>query len=404
MSPEGSAALAAVRAGFELPRDQVYLDGNSLGALHGRVRARLATVISEEWGNSLIAGWNNHHWIDLPLTVGDRLAPLLGAEPGEVLCCDSLSVNLFKALAAALEINAPRTRIVTEASHFPTDNYIAQGISGLLGAERCRVDALSMADIEQLNFEDVAVLSLSHVNFRTGALRDLGELTQRAQAGGALVLWDLAHSAGVVETRLGEHRADLAVGCTYKFLNGGPGAPGFLYVARRHQWANNAIPGWMGHADRFAFEANYRPVEGIARFLTGTQSVVAMSAVDAALSVFDDIDIPSLRAQSLALSDGFLQALAGNEATRKLECLTPLKHASRGSQISLRLEQGFPVSQALIADGVVVDFRDPDIVRFGFSPLYNTQEDVRTAAARLAAILDSKRYLLPQFNTRKTVT
>lgn len=404
MSPERSVALATVRAGFELPRDQVYLDGNSLGALHGRVQARLATVISEEWGNSLIAGWNDHQWIDLPLTVGDRLAPLLGAEPGEVLCCDSLSVNLFKALAAALELNAPRTRIVTEASHFPTDNYIAQGISALLGAERCRIDALSMADIEQLDFEDVAVLSLSHVNFRTGALRDLGELTRRAHAGGALVLWDLAHSAGVVETQLGAHRVDLAVGCTYKFLNGGPGAPGFLYVARRHQWANNAIPGWMGHADRFAFEANYRPVEGIARFLTGTQSVVAMSAVDAALSVFDDIDIPSLRAQSLALSDGFLQALAGNEATRHLECLTPLNHAARGSQISLRLEQGFPVSQALIADGVVVDFRDPDIVRFGFSPLYNTQEDVYTAAARLVAILDSKRYLLPKFNTRKTVT
>jgi kynureninase len=404
MSPERIAALAAVRAGFELPRDQVYLDGNSLGALHARVRARLATVVSEEWGNSLIAGWNDHHWIDLPLTVGDRLAPLLGAGPGEVLCCDSLSVNLFKAFAAALEINAPRTRIVTEASHFPTDNYIARGISALLGVERCQVDALPMADIAQLDFDDVAVLSLSHVNFRTGALRDLGELTQRAHAGGALVLWDLAHSAGVVETQLGAHEADLAVGCTYKFLNGGPGAPGFLYMARRHQWAGNAIPGWMGHADRFAFEADYRPVEGIARFLTGTQSVVAMSAVDAALSVFDDIDIPSLRAQSLALSDGFLQALAGHEATRQLECLTPLNHAARGSQISLRLEHGFPVSQALIADGVVVDFRDPDIVRFGFSPLYNTQDDVHTAAARLADILDSKRHELRQFTTRKTVT
>ena len=399
-----AALLATTRAGFELPAGKVYLDGNSLGPLHREVREQTLSVLRDEWGEDLIAGWNKHDWINLPLTVGDQLARLLGADTGEVLCCDNLSINLFKALAAALQLNAPRTRIVTEATHFPTDNYIADGLAQLLGPAACYVDALPLAEIEQLDFSDVAVLSLAHVDFRTGHCRDLPSLTHRAQADGALVLWDLAHSAGVVDTALNRNQVDLAVGCTYKFLNGGPGAPGFLYVAQRHQHADNVIPGWMGHADRFAFEPTYRPVEGIGRFLTGTQSVIAMAAARAALSVFDTLDIATLRQHSLQLSDALVAALQGHAATAEVECLTPMAHEERGSQISLRLPQGYPISQALIERGVIVDFREPDIVRFGIAPLYNHLDDIEQGVEALADILTTRCYEEPRFNQRHTVT
>lgn len=396
--------LADIRAGFDIPPGKVYLDGNSLGPLHGSVKAHVLAVVGEQWGTDLIAGWNTHQWIDLPVVVGDQLAPLLGAQPGEVLCCDNLSINLFKALAAALEINAPRRRIVTEATHFPTDNYIADGLARLLGPNRCYVDALSLEQIAQLDFSDVAVLSLSHVDFKTGERRDLPSLTAQAQSAGALVVWDLAHSAGVMNPGLNDHHVDMAVGCTYKFLNGGPGSPGFLYVAPRHQQATNAIPGWMGHADRFAFESAYRPAKGMGRFLTGTQSVIAMAAASAALALFDGISVDTLRQRSLQLSDAFIAALAAHPATRDLACLTPLQHEQRGSQVSLRLSDGFPISQALIARDIIVDFREPDIVRFGFAPLFNLESDIDRAVSALADILASRVYTEPQFRTRTTVT
>jgi len=403
-STDFAPALADIRAGFEISPDKVYLDGNSLGPLHRHVREKTLSVLQDEWGDDLIAGWNKHDWINLPLTVGNQVARLVGANPGEVLCCDNLSINLFKALAAALQLNTPRTRIVTEATHFPTDNYIAEGLAQLLGPGTCRVDALPLAEIEKLDFSDVAVLSLAHVDFRTGHRRNLPALTQRAQSGGALILWDLAHSAGVIDTALRDNNVDLAVGCTYKFLNGGPGSPGFLYVAQRHQHAGNVIPGWMGHADRFAFEASYRPAQGIGRFLTGTQSVIALAAAGAALSVFDDIDIGSLRECSLRLSDAFLAALGDHPTTAGIQCLTPTPHSDRGSQISLRLPEGYPISQALIERGVIVDFREPDIVRFGFAPLYNQPTDIDQAVAALADILDTRCYEASRFNQRNTVT
>ena len=397
-------ALATIRAGFCLSPERVYLDGNSLGALHNIVRRRVDTVVNEQWGKDLIAGWNDHDWINQPSTVGNRIGQLVGADPGEVLCCDNLSINLFKCLTAALELNAPRTRIITEAGHFPTDNYMAEGVAQLLGPERCQVEAVPVEALSTLDFSDVAALSLSHVNFRSGTLRDLPGITARAQAAGALVIWDLAHSAGVLETALNRHNVDLAVGCTYKFLNGGPGSPGFLYIAKRHQRASNPLPGWMGHADRFAFEPSYRPAPGISRFLTGTQSVIAMAAAEAALSIFDSTDIATLRQQSLMLTQYLMDELANHPVTRDSQCLTPYPAHERGSQVSLRLDEGFPVSQALIDRGVIVDFREPDIIRFGIAPLYNQRSDIDLAVATLADILRSGIYREQRFSTRGTVT
>ena len=397
-------ALAAIRSGFHLSPERIYLDGNSLGALHNTVRQHVDTVINSQWGEDLIAGWNHHDWINLPSTVGDRIAQLLGASEGEVLCCDNLSINLFKCLAAALELNAPRTRIVTEAGHFPTDNYIAAGLAQLLGPHRCQIEPVAVEALDTLDFSDVAVLSLSHVNFRTGTLRDLSGITARAQAAGALVIWDLAHSAGVIETALNRHSVDMAVGCTYKFLNGGPGSPGFLYVAQRHQGATNPLPGWMGHADRFAFEPDYRPAPGISRFLTGTQSVIAMAAVQAALSIFDSVTVNTLRQHSLMLTQNLMDQLAKNPATCGIECLTPSDAHARGSQVSLRLEHGFAISQALIDRGVIVDFREPDIIRFGIAPLYNQSGDIDVAVSTLADILNSGVYREQKFSERATVT
>ena len=397
-------ALAPLRKSYDLPNDQCYLDGNSLGALSHAVKASIQDVVHREWGETLIGGWNNHGWLVLPMRIGDKLGALLGAAPGETLCCDNLSINLFKGLAAALELQAPRTKIVTEASHFPTDNYIAEGLAQLLGPERCEVVPVPLEDLGTIDLRDVAVVSLAHVDFRTGACRDIAGITAWAHEAGALVLWDLAHSAGVIDPALKDNDVDMAVGCTYKFLNGGPGAPGFLYVAERHHTVANPLPGWMGHADLFAFESSYRPAQGIRRFLTGTQSVISMAAVDAALTVFEEVSLDALRAKSLALSDYFLTLLHEQPATQELLCLTPREHSQRGSQISLRMPMGYPVSQALIARGVIVDFREPDIVRFGFSPLYNTFVEVRSAVTELADILRTECYREARYQHRLTVT
>ena len=397
-------ALRFLREYYDLPSDRTYLDGNSLGALSHAVKEQLRDVTENQWGTDLIDGWNNHAWIDLPLRVGEALGGILGARPGEVICCDNLSINLFKALAAALELNAPRRKMITEAGHFPTDNYIAEGLAQLLGPNRCQIESVSVDRLRDTDLSEVAVISLSHVDFRTGTLRDMAGITALAQKNGALVVWDLAHSAGVVNTNLSDLQVDMAVGCTYKFLNGGPGSPGFLYVAERHQHAANVLPGWMGHADLFAFESSYRPAGGIRRFLTGTQSVLAMTAVEAALSVFKTVTVAALREKSLALSDYFFACLAQDPSTADIDCVTPRQAEQRGSQISLRLAQGFPVSQALIARGVIVDYREPDIVRFGFSPLYNSFQDVSRAVRELEGILRTQGYRDPRFQHRPRVT
>ena len=396
--------LAGLRQEFVLPADKIYLDGNSLGPLSRNVSDQLALVTNEQWAENLISGWNTHQWIDLPLTVGNQLAPILGARPGEVICCDNLSINLFKSLAAALELNAPRRKILTEAHHFPTDNYIAQGLSQLLGESRCELQTAAIEDLDRIDLRDVAVVSLSHVNFKTGELRDMPRITQQAHEAGCLIVWDLAHSAGVVDMNLNKNNVDMAVGCTYKFLNAGPGAPGFLFIAERHQHATVALQGWMGHADGFAFESHYRPASGITRFLTGTQSVLATAAVKAALDIFESVSISDIRQKSLALTDHFLGQLAACEWTRSLEVLTPRDHAIRGSQVSIGIDQAFPVSQALIDRGVIVDFREPNIVRFGFSPLVNQFAEAERAAKILSAILENEWFLDPAYRQRHKVT
>ncbi len=397
-------ALAFLRKFYDLPKDTCYLDGNSLGALSHSVEASMHKVVQREWGETLIGGWNSHGWLDLPIKIGDKLGALLGASPGETLCCDNLSINVFKSLAAALELRAPRTKIITEATHFPTDNYIAEGLARLLGPGRCQVIAVPLEDLGTTDLSDVAVVSLAHVDFRSGACRDIAGITKRVHDAGALVLWDLAHSAGVIDPALNANQVDMAVGCTYKFLNGGPGAPGFLYIAKRHHQAVNPLPGWMGHADLFAFESSYRPAPGIRRFLTGTQSVISMTAVDAALEIFERVSMAELRAKSLALSDYFLTLLRDEPVTREVVCLTPREHSQRGSQISLRLPMGYPISQALIARGIIVDFREPDIVRFGFSPLYNSFTEVHAAVTALADILRTECYREARYQQRQTVT
>ena len=399
-----NSSIKRVRSRLLLPPDKVYLDGNSLGPLTSEASEHLFEVIAQQWGQDLVAGWNKHDWIELPRTVGDQIAPIIGAHYGNVICCDSLSINLFKALSAALEINNTRTRITVEAHQFPTDNYIASGLARLMGPDRCQVNAIDISKLTADDLSNTAVLALSHVDYKTGTLRDMPGITALAQEAGALVVWDLAHSAGVVDLSLEASKVDFAVGCTYKFLNGGPGAPGFLFARAEHQYAQNPIPGWMGHARIFDFEPEYEPAKGIQRFLTGTQSVIALSAVAGALKLFEDVKVQDLREASLSLTRTFIERWKRSPVQTASALLTPENDSQRGSHVSLALDDAFPISQALIEDGIIIDYREPNIVRFGFSPLYNTNADVERAMSALEAIVTSRRYQAPQYQVKSTVT
>ena len=397
--------LAPLRGEFDLPEGIVYLDGNSLGPLAHRVRQRLQTVVDEEWGRSLIASWNRHGWIGLPRTVGEKIAPLLGAAPGQVMCTDSVSVNLFKLLSCALELRRGRTVVLTTEDNFPTDLYTAEGVAALLGPARCTVRRVSPADVESALDADVAVLLLTQVDYRTGRLHDVARLTERARAGGALALWDLSHSVGVVPLALDAWGVDLAVGCGYKFLNGGPGAPAFVYVAERWQHAaRQPLTGWMGHRSAFDFAPAYAPAEGAERFLSGTPGVLGMAALDAALELFDGVSVEALRTKSLALTELFIGAVDGREGLAEVQVLTPRAPGERGSHVSLVHPEAWSVSQALIEAGVVVDFRAPDAVRFGFAPMYTRYADVAAAVAALEDVLGSRRYEEARFQERRRVT
>ncbi|MCC2973495.1 kynureninase [Massilia sp. IC2-476] len=390
--------LRMLRERFDLPDGVIYLDGNSLGARPKAASSRVHEVVAREWGQDLIKSWNTAGWFELPKRLGDRLAPLIGANAGEVVVTDTTSLNLFKALAAALQIqasgpNAARRTIVTERSNFPTDIYMAEGLAQWLdrGYQVRLVD--SVDEIPAAVDADCAVLMLTHVNYRTGYQHDMAALTRHAHARGALAVWDLAHSAGAVPVDLHAAEADFAVGCTYKYLNGGPGAPAFIWVPQRHQAAfAHPLTGWWSHAKPFAMSHGFAPCEGIGRALCGTQPVVSLALVECGLEVFEETTMDAIRSKSLALTDLFIELVEATCSAHPLGLVTPREHARRGSQASFTHPHGYAVMAALIGRGVIGDYREPEIMRFGFTPLYTSFADVWDAVAILKDILDNEAY------------
>ncbi len=393
-----------IRGAFELPGDLIYLDGNSLGPLPRRARERVARTAAEEWGGMLIRGWTAAGWIDLPARVGGRIARLIGAPPDSVMACDSTSVNLYKVLSAALALRPGRRVVLSDTGNFPTDLYVAQGLLAGMGAGHVLQVVAPEAVADAID-ERVAVLMLTEVDYRTGRLHDMGALTARAHAAGALTVWDLAHSAGALPVDLTGAGADFAVGCGYKYLNGGPGAPAFLYVRPEHAEAlRPRLAGWMGHAAPFDFDLDYRPAEGVERLRVGTPPILSLAALDAALELWEGIDMQAVRARSMALSQRFVAEVEARAAGHGLSLASPREAARRGSQVSFRCPQGYAVMQALIARGVIGDFRAPDLIRFGFAPLYNTEAEVVQAARLLAEVLDTRAWDRPEHLRRAKVT
>ncbi|MEU8432371.1 kynureninase [Streptomyces sp. NPDC029216] len=377
--------LGKLRERFTLPDGIVYLDGNSLGALPAGVPGVMSDVIHRQWGELLIRSWDESQWWTAPERIGDRIAPLVGAAPGQITVGDSTSVNLFKALVGAARLAAPgRTVMLVDAATFPTDGYIAASAARMTGLELVPVDP---ADAAGAMGADTAVVLLNHADYRTGRLHDLPALTEAAHAAGALIVWDLCHTAGALPVGLDAHAVDLAVGCTYKYLNGGPGAPAYIYVAERHQAAfDSPLPGWNGHADPFAMTPDYSPAPGAARTRVGTPDILSMLALESALDAWQDVDVEAVRAKSLALTDFFLDCVAAYVPPGEVEVVTPEDHAHRGSQVSLRAANAREVMTELISRGIVGDFRAPDVLRFGFTPLYVGFADAERAARTLGHI------------------
>jgi kynureninase len=393
--------LADRRALFDLPEGVIYLDGNSLGALPRSVADHVGTVVSREWGQGLISSWNSADWIRRPARVAEKIGRLVGASGADIHVGDSTSVLLFKTMVAASRLRPGRNVLVLEASTFPTDGYVAAGVAELLGLELRWCDP---ADPAAALDDDVALLSLTHVDFRTGAMYDMAGLTAAAHGAGALVQWDLCHSTGALPVDLTGVDADFAVGCSYKYLNGGPGAPAFAWVAPQHQAGlRQPITGWMGHAEPFTMDRDYVPAEGIRRLASGTPGILGLSALDAALDAFDGVDLDSLREVSLSLTDYFIDLVDARLGDR-LAVLTPRERKLRGSQVSLRHPEAYGVVQALIARGVIGDFRTPDVARFGFAPLYVTHADVYDAVDHLVAVIDGEEFARPEYAVRKHVT
>jgi kynureninase len=390
--------LAGFRDRFALPEGVIYLDGNSLGALPRAVPGALADTAERQWGDRLIRSWNEG-WIDAPQRLGARIAPLIGAAADEVIVGDTTSTHLFKAIVAALRHDPTRRTVVSEAGNFPTDLHIAEGAVGCV--EGARLKVVPRDQIAAALDDDTAVLLLTHVHYKTAERFDLAVWTARAQAAGALMLWDFSHSVGAVPIDVTAANVDLAVGCTYKYLNGGPGAPAFLYVARRWQERLlNPVSGWMGHAEPFAFQDGYRPAPGMRRWLVGTPSILAMASLEAALALWTEVDLPALTAKSAALFD----ILAEAGATAGLACVSPADPAQRGSHISFRHDHAYALTQALIARGVIGDFRDPDVLRLGLTPLYLSHEDVWTAGQHLREVIATEEWRDPRFAERSAVT
>ena len=401
--------LAPLRHQFALPQGVIYLDGNSLGARPVAALARAQQVIAEEWGNGLIRSWNSAGWADLSQRLGNRLAPLIGAGEGEVVITDTTSINLFKVLSAALSVQrqrAPQRKvIVSEASNFPTDLYIAEGLAELLQQGYSLRLVNSPDELPHAIDPDVAVVMLTHVNYKTGYMYDMQALTALSHECGALSLWDLAHSAGAVPIDLHRAGADYAIGCTYKYLNGGPGSQAFVWVnPALVDVVRQPLSGWFGHTRQFAMETRYAPSAGIARYLCGTQPITSLAMVECGLEIFEQTDMASLRSKSLALTDLFIALVEARCAAHGLVLITPREHARRGSHVSFEHPEGYAVIQALIARGVIGDYREPRIMRFGFTPLYTCFTEVWDAVEILGEILDNRTWDQAQFKVRNSVT
>jgi kynureninase len=396
--------LAPVRERFALPAGVIYLDGNSLGALPRHVPARLARAIEDEWGQGLIRSWNDAGWIDAARRTGARIARLIGAAADEVSVADSTSVNLFKLMVAGMRQNRGRTVLLTQHRNFPTDLYIAQSVAELLGASLRYAGPGDDALLAALD-RSVGVLALSHIDYRSGRIQPMHEICAAARAVGAFTLWDLSHSAGATEVALDAAGADFAVGCGYKYLNGGPGAPAFAFAARRHHdRLRQPLSGWLGHEQPFAFAETFAPAPGIDRLQCGTPPMLSLLALESALDIFDGVDVAAIRAKSVALGEFFIRLVDNELAPFGFTVVSPRDAATRGSQVSLAHAQGFSIMQALIARGIIGDFRAPDIVRFGFAPLYVRYVDVFDAVEAAADVMRTGAWKEPRFAAPKTVT
>ncbi|OSQ47665.1 kynureninase [Thalassospira alkalitolerans] len=394
--------FAATKALFHIPDGVIYLDGNSLGAMPKTAAARASSMITDEWGEMLIRGWNDAKWMAQPTRVGDMVARLIGAAPGTVVMGDTLSIKVYQALASALEMRADRKVVVSDNGNFPTDLYMADGLIKSLDKGHV-LKTPNPEDVENLINKDLAVLMLTQVDYRTGRMHDMKRITKLAHDVGALVIWDLAHSAGAVPVDLAGCEADFAVGCTYKYLNGGPGAPAFIYVRPDHaKTVRPALSGWLGHAAPFAFDMAYNPAPDVSRMRVGTPPVIQMTVLEEAMKAWDGIEMADIRARSIELCEQFI---AGVEAScPMLELASPRDAQNRGSQVSFKCADGYAVMQALIARGVIGDFRAPDIIRFGFTPLYIDNADVDGAVKILAEIMGTRAWDRPEFHKRNAVT
>jgi kynureninase len=396
--------LAHKRKAFVLPQGKIYLDGNSLGCLPAHAAGRIARAVSEEWGQSLITSWNRHGWIDLAQRTGDRIARLVGAEQASVLVGDTISVNLFKLMSAALELRPDRRTVVSDTGNFPSDLYIAEGV--IRQVDKSHVLRLTAPD-EALNAidDETALVSVTHVDYRTARTHDIAAIVEKAHAHGALVLVDLSHTTGALPIDLTGLNVDFAVGCTYKYLNGGPGAPGFLYVRPDLQEKiQSPLSGWLGHAAPFAFEQSYRPAPGILRQQCGTPPVLSLIALDAALDVFDDVVMKAVQTKAHALCSQFVAHVESFGVAHGLKLAGPRAMSERGSHVSFHAPNGYAIMQALIARGVIGDFRAPDMIRFGFTPLYTSFTETFDAAQILRDILETEAWNRPEFLARKAVT
>lgn len=386
---------------FEIPEGVIYLDGNSLGPLPVAAKARVADMLANEWGKHLIKGWNVAGWMAQPRRVGDRIAKLIGAPEGTVVMGDTLSIKVYQALASALDLNPGRKIVLSDSGNFPSDLYMAQGLVGSLG-RGLELKVVEPEEVEAAIDDSVAVLMLTEVDYRTGRIHDMKALTAKAHEAGALAVWDLAHSAGALPVDVLGANADFAVGCTYKYLNGGPGAPAFIYVAPRHaETARPALSGWLGHEAPFAFDLDYRAGQGIDRMRVGTPPVIALTVLDAALDAWDGVSMEDVRAASIGLSDLFIREVEGRCPDLVLASPRGLK---RGSQVSFRHPAGYAIMQALIARGVIGDFRAPDSIRFGFTPLYIGEDEVLGAAAILETIMKDRLWDRPDYHRKAAVT